>query len=382
MLDTVRQFAHDKLLETGEVVTVHDAHLAYFLRFATEVCASIPENYVASIARMEGEIQNLLAAHVWCDQPHVPAEQGLELVARTRRYWSGGGRFALGRQIFEEALRRSGAERPTLQRADALFSLGQHLVVIGRLEEAETSLAEALSIARDQDARELQSICLGRLAYQRAAVGRQKEAGALAEEAINLARSIGTPRVLSISLYWLGTIRQFQGRFDEAAVAIRDAIQLVPAGDLSNLNDCIRHLAQASIAQGHLDEARRQVTQSLLMARQHLAHAEIQSNIETAARLAAAYGSWERAAWIQGAADAAADRLGIVRNAFDDPFLATLSKKPRECLSEAAYEAEWTVGQTLELATAVDAVLQWLEQPSSELRDRDGAGCGRPVSSG
>jgi predicted ATPase/DNA-binding winged helix-turn-helix (wHTH) protein len=369
MLETVRQYAQDRLHERGDAASAHDAHLAYFLRFARGACARLPMHFVESIERIDVEVSNLLAAHAWCEQPHVPVEQGLELAARLRRYWLERGKFWLGLQVFDEALRRRGAERPTAHRADALFSRGQHLEAAGRHMEAVTPLTEALAIARKHDLRSLQSCCLARLAYAGVALGRLSEANTHIEQAIDLAGALETSEPLCLALDVLGQVRRHEGRFDDAAAALVQAIRTLPPSDLGNIHVFRRHLAQAMIAQGRLDQARKQLIECFQMARNLNAPFDAQSDLEVAARLAASNDDWSRAAWIQGAADAAADRLGVARNAWDDPYLATLLEKPRAALGAAAYETAWTTGSALNLPNALDEVLAWLTDPTAVMKE-------------
>jgi hypothetical protein len=77
-----------------------------------------------------------------------------------------------------------------------------------------------------------------------------------------------------------------------------------------------------------------------------------------------AYGDWTRAARIRGAVDAAADRMGVARDAWGDPFAQTLQGKPCQALGETAYDAAWKGGYELDFAAAIDEVLSWLDESS------------------
>ena len=364
MLETVRQYAQERLQESGETAALRDAHLAYFVRFATEAHEQISTQFVATLARIDSEIANLLAAHAWCDQPHVPPELGLELVAKLRRYWIERDQFTLGQQVFDQALRRPGVGQPTVQRAEALFSLGQHLRLAGRDAEALAPLTEALASARARNSRSLSVWCLTKLSGVHLKLGGLQEARACVEEGVKLARAIGSVNEVSAALAALGDVCRFQGHFDDAAAAYEEAKGLCSQGDLGNEHSHTRNLAYVATAQGRLDYAGKLLIDCIRMARQYGAHLRNHHDLEVAAHLAVAYGDWTRAARIRGAVDAAADRLGVARDAWGDPFTHTLLEKPRQVLGEAAYDAAWKDGYALDFAAALDEVVNWLDEPT------------------
>jgi non-specific serine/threonine protein kinase len=370
MLETVRQYAHERLQESGEAVAYHDAHLAYFLDFVAAAHAQIPTRFAATLTRIDQELANLMAAHAWCEQSHIPAERGLELVARVRRYWIERGQFMLGQQMFAQALRRPGVERRTVQRAEALFSFGQHLHVAGQDPEAVAPLTEALQSARAQHNTGLCILCLAKLSGTHLRLGRRKEARAYAEEAVELARARRARREVPIALDALGTVCRVEGSFDDAAAAYEEAKSSAP-GDLGNKHGWTRNLTYVAIGQGRLEYARRLLIECISVGRRYDPQRRLHRDLDVAMHLAAACGDSTRAARIRGAVHAAAERDGVARDALDDPFLAALREKPRQALGEAAYDAAWSAGHALDIPAAFDEVLAWLDEPSPETEWRE-----------
>ena len=362
MLETVREYAHELLQESGEAEALHDAHLAYFLDFASAAGTRIATEFAATLKRIDQDLANLMAAHAWCDQRHVPAERGLELVAKLRRYWIERSQFMLGQQVFEEALRRPGVERPTVQRAEALFSFGQHLHLAGRNAEALAPLSEGLALARAQHNTGLCIVCLAKLSGTHLMLGRLEEARARAENAVELARTTQAPKELSLALDALGKVCRVEGRFDEAAAAYEEARSALP-GDLGNLHSWTRNLVYVAIGQGRLESARALLIECIGMGRRYDTQLRAHSDLDVAMHLAAAYGDAERAARIRGVVSAAAERAGVARDSLADPFFAALREKSRRALGEEAYEAEWRAGQTMDISAAFDEVLAWLDEP-------------------
>ena len=68
MLETVHQYAHDRLHEAGEDEAARNRHLEFYVALAEEAEPELvgPEQR-AWFARIDQERENLLAAHAWCD---------------------------------------------------------------------------------------------------------------------------------------------------------------------------------------------------------------------------------------------------------------------------------------------------------------------------
>jgi len=81
MLETVRQYAQDRLNESGEGEATRNRHLAFFVALAEEAEPElVGQKQGAWFARLDLERENLLAAHSWCDHAEDGAELGLRLV--------------------------------------------------------------------------------------------------------------------------------------------------------------------------------------------------------------------------------------------------------------------------------------------------------------
>ncbi|WP_128002307.1 ATP-binding protein [Piscinibacter defluvii] len=366
MLETVRQFALDQLLAHGEARPARDAHLDHFIGVAQALCERMSESTEIAYERIEVELQNFMAAHQWCDENHISAELGLVLVTRLRRYLGERCPFSVGERLFQQALARPGAQSETLARADALFSLGQHLCWSGRRADAAGILRDAQRIAEIHQAPDIQSLSLTLLLHAQLIAGDSVAAEETARRAFEIAQSSETGLVRACAWAGRGTVHQFAGRYDEASSAMDEAMALIPDGDPSNLAYVLRLRARASIGAGRLADARAQTARSLTLARHLMSLPELQPTIETAARLAAALGDFERSAWTQGVSDALAGRIGIEANAFDDPALARLRARPVEVLGPEQCAAKRAAGMGAAPDSAIDEVLAWLQRASAE----------------
>jgi predicted ATPase/DNA-binding SARP family transcriptional activator/Tfp pilus assembly protein PilF len=163
MLETIRQYAHEKLVDEKEAAAIRTRHLAFYLRLAQELGLKIHEHgQLQTLDRLELELDNLRLALEWALQTDVEAE--LRLVTAIHWFWQ-------IRDFFTEAIewleRGFEAEKQRFIetsrvldraiRAKALASLGHHYeIVISRSKKPMQDYArkfheEALSIYRELD---------------------------------------------------------------------------------------------------------------------------------------------------------------------------------------------------------------------------------------
>ena len=146
MLETGRQYAHERLEASGEGHAVRQRHVAYYAALVEE---SGPKLGAEQIATVDHELENLLLAHCSCDVADGGAAMGLMLAASMRRYWVDRGLAQLGHRLTMEALDRPAADERGLPRTRALRAAGWLEYVMGRYGEAQRHLAESAAIARE-----------------------------------------------------------------------------------------------------------------------------------------------------------------------------------------------------------------------------------------
>jgi len=136
MLETVRQYAHERLNEAGEGEATRNRHLEFYVALAEEAEPELHgREQRAWFARLDPELENFLAAHAWCDRAEELAEPGLRLVFSLKVYLLHRGLVALGRRVTVEDLTRPGAHARNLARCRVLWVAGEFsyfMAVTGR----------------------------------------------------------------------------------------------------------------------------------------------------------------------------------------------------------------------------------------------------------
>jgi hypothetical protein len=202
-LETVRQYALEKLSESGEADTVRTRHRDHYLAFAATVAAPSVAGHERRLNQAEVEIDNLRAALVWSrengDTDHV-----LGLASSLQPLWRARGRLLEGAAWLDAALadhdaHPGGVDRGLYARtlANRAF-LDAHMVITDHLDLAQ----QALAIARDIDDPMLLARALaacGGVAFYNPDVARPFLA-----EAVDLARSTGDKWTLAETLAWQG----------------------------------------------------------------------------------------------------------------------------------------------------------------------------------
>lgn len=366
MLDTVREYAQQRLGESGEGDAVRDRHLDHYLAFAEEARPRLNgPDQAAWLGRLDLERENLLSAHAWCGRSGRGVELGLRLVSALRRYWIFRGVLGLGYGVTIDALARSGAQQHEAACCDALFDAGQLGYFMGRYTEARDYLERSLAIAKKLgDLRRvaatlqpLGSTCLGQ--------GDRAIARCHLEEALAFARELGNPRELAAALNQVAQLCRLDGSLDSAEPLFVDMLSLArQLGDGELLAIGLLNLAMVSIGRGLRDNVPGMLLEVLTIADCVGSRPVGQSAVEVCAGLAASCEDWCRAARLFGAAESLTGQTGIHRDPADEAFLAPLVERARANLGPEAFEAEARAGRSLSYGDAIADVRAWLSTPA------------------
>ena len=147
LLETIRDYALERLTGGGDWAQAHDRHAAYFQALAepSEIELAGP-GQLAWLDRLETEHDNVWAAMSWlADQGHL--DQATHLFLMTWRFWWLHGHLAEFARPGDEMV--AGSENlPPFQRAMALTGAGFILVANGDLARAQTVFEQSLPLYR------------------------------------------------------------------------------------------------------------------------------------------------------------------------------------------------------------------------------------------
>ena len=270
MLETVRQYAQEKLAASDEADPVRTRHLDFFLGFATEMHPQLwGKDQAAGLARVDLERENLLAAHGWCDRAPDGAAKGLRLVDALQLYWLPRGLIELGYRVTVEAAARTAAQPRDDLRAGALYAASQLAYFMGAFDRSKEHGLEALAIAEE-------IANPGRAAAARQIVGHACQAmGELAaarehfEASVALARAMGRKDKLSFALNSLAGLYSGTNDFEAAEPLCAEALALArELDDRESVALGLAHLGSIVLERGDADSARKLLDEGISVARE------------------------------------------------------------------------------------------------------------------
>ena len=347
MLETVRQYAQDRLDESGESEQARAAHLDFYLAYGERASPELvgPQQKIW-LKRLDLERENILAAHAWCNRGEV--ELDLRLVSSMRRYWMVRGLLGLGHRVTVEAVTRDGAQARSSARCAALFDAGQLCCWMGRYAEAQGYLEESLAIARELGHKKGVAVVLQPLAMASLGQGDLAAARGHLEEALVLARELGNKREIAAALNALAQVRRAEGDLDAAEPLYENVLALArELNDREVIAIGLLNLAMVSIGRGSQNRAREALLEALAIADESGSKPTGQSVLEVCAGLGALRGEWESAVRLFGAAEAQTSQTGLHRDPADEAFLAPLVARARAALGESAFAAAEASGRAL-----------------------------------
>ena len=396
LLEPIRQYALEKLEESGEVEAAKRAHAEYFLDLAEE---AEPELFgprdVEGLDRLESEHDNMRAALSWALE-REEAELGLRLGGALGMFWHAHGHPGEGRRWLEAALAkdhrasvpvriealkalfwlvfdqwdldRAGAVAEEAMELSAETEIGSSLAaslrimlagpawVRGDYGKARDLLEESLAISREAD----DKVRIAEALFQLGGVlGETAPAKEIYEEGIAVCRKVGYAYRLPDFLLSLGFILILEGDYERGVALNEEAVAICREhGYRSSLNYALDNLGWASLLQGDHEQARTFYQEGLAVCKEVGDRMIASETLEGLACLCAAEGEALRAARLFGAAQALSAAVGAVafelspeEESWREPYRVTA----RSQLGEAAWEE--ALGRTMGLEEAIEYAL-------------------------
>jgi predicted ATPase/class 3 adenylate cyclase len=362
MLDTVRHYAQERMVEAGDNASTCTRHLDFYLALAEMARPELAGPKQGHwLTRLDVERENLLAAHDWSASLPDGGAVGLRVVDALRPYLIYRGQVSIGLRLTLDVLRRPGMDQRTSARLKALFGSGQYCNFMGRYRDAMGYLAEGLGIARDVGDKRWIAAILQMLGWVCQAEGDNAAAGGHLEEALGLMREVGNKLDVAGAANQLAQLYRAQGRLDEAEGLYETQLSLVTElGDQQSMAVGLLNLAMVAIGRGANDRARDMLAEGLRIAEAIRPTPAAQWAVDVCAGLASACGDAVNAARFFGFSEAQMALSGMQRDPADEAFLAPRMALAREALGTETFERAEREGRQLETDQAVAAARSWL----------------------
>jgi predicted ATPase/DNA-binding SARP family transcriptional activator len=352
VLETVRAYGRDRLVESGELAAAQMRHAEYFVRFAL---AAHPElagpNRRTWLHRLGDEVDNFRAIF---EVQAVPAAMKLELAAGLDELWDARGEYSEGRARLEAALKA--ASRPTNTRARALRAVGLMSWAQGDQIAAKSYTDQALALSRrlrdeEEEASSLQQ--LGQIAVQ---LGQFADARHHLEAALAIAARTGSERTQAVCEWRLGMADLFEKDFGSAGVHIKAGLDLARRqSDEEMIALSLLMLGYIELWNGHVDEARSKLLESLQMLSVHGSNRSIANLLQALAVVADEDGETERALTLGGATEALRSKIAMAPSSpLHHELGSRLEALRKRHTGSAAWESGLVLGRDEAIRYALD----------------------------
>jgi predicted ATPase/DNA-binding CsgD family transcriptional regulator/Tfp pilus assembly protein PilF len=399
MLETIREYALERLAASGEAEVVQQQHVTFFLQLSEEAEPKLRGAEQAPWRkRLEVEQDNLRAALRWTLESQK-AQMGLQVAGALLAFWRACNQDHEGRSWCEQVLAQPGAKAQTAARAKALLAAGTMTMFQGDLPEAHRLLEESIAIGREVGAAGKRNLAHALTVLARVALLQDNldAARELAEESVRLFQEVGEAWGTALALNFLGTAIL---ELDDPVAAyplLEESAALFRVGDKQRLAMPLNALGLVALRQGDDARARAYFEEALSVARetgdeQYLAEAlahlgtvalrvgdsrqavalyqqslaliwargyreYIAEDLAGLAAVASLLGQQERAARLFGAVEALREVSGIrllplLRADYDRAVEGI-----RAHLDEATFAAAWAKGRAMLLEQAIEEAL-------------------------
>ena len=398
MLETIREYAAERLAAAGESDHLQRRHLEHYAALA-EACYDETLQLNDDFDRLEEERENLrLAFDVAL---RTSPELALELGRRLVPLWLVRGEFREGRERLAAAL-ACAASAPTPARAWALRSAARlALAQEDDLEVAGSLASEALALFREVgDERGIGSV-LNMLVHTAWARGEYGEARRLYEEASEAHSASGDEHAQLLATETLANVVSAEGDHAGAVMLLRDVVASVRrGGSNTRLAGALSNLGNEEELAGETEQARRSLEESIALCRQaankpilanslsnlaHLMHATapvealahyseslllsqeteepstIAGCLTGGAAIFVARGDPAHATSLLGAASAARAHTSLALGPEEQVEVAAIEAQCRAALTPDVFARAWDEGAALDANAAADWALSLWE---------------------
>jgi non-specific serine/threonine protein kinase len=359
MLETIRDYARERLRQSGQIERVRKAHAEYFYRVAQ---AAYPHLVTggeqrAWLDRLECEHNNLRAALDWATADAARSEFALRLVRALSQFWLMRGYFGEWQRRMDDALALD--PTPSEARARVLNEAGTRARQQGEYAPARQYQTQALEIYSQLG--DEAGICRSQenLAVLAGSEGDYVRADELLVQVLPVRRRLGDSAALLPMLNNLAIVKMRLGDYAQADALYRECV------DLCRLLDNLKAMAHPLYGQAQVRVLLKDYAGALSLHRESLSirrqladRTAMPRSIGAIGNTLLRMGEAEEAARLISAATKLEDELGLARAPTSVRELDESVAQLRAALGADAFAQSWSMGQTLSLDEATEQALR------------------------
>jgi non-specific serine/threonine protein kinase len=367
ILETLRQYGHDKLKESGETDYWRRRHLDFFLKLVEEAEPELlGSEQGAWLRRLEPDRDNLRAA-LESSLKGNNADAALRMAGALWLFWYMRGYWSEGREILDQALATS-LESSAEARARALTGAGVLTWQQGDPRKAATLLEESIALWRQAGHQQGLAFSLAALGVMIGAQGERQRASELCEEGLALFRESGDHPGIAFALHNLGLVAKDHGSYERAAALLKESLALFRTLRIQwGIADSLLELGVLRRRQGDSERSAKLLAESLARFQELGEQRGTAYSLEGLAGVAYATKQRERAARLWGAAEALRETTKPPLAPADHDEYDLEVSAVRVGLGKGAFAAAWAQGRAMALEQAIAYALEGSSSSSSDL---------------
>lgn len=361
-LETVRQYARDRLMESGGGAVYRGRHLSYYMDLVKEAEPQLMgPNQVLWLNLLEREHDNLRAALEWSSDSGFDSSSGLRLSSALSHFWQTRGYLSEGRERLSRTL--AGEPGDALLRAKALNGLGGMAYSQGDYISAREFHEESLTICGELGEQGGIAYALQGLGIVASVQGDYASSHTLFAKSLTILREISDQGGIAKSLQGLGVASGVEGDYGSSRIFFEESLAILrDIGDQRSIAYVLNGLGDAAGARGDYGSARAFFEESLAILRELGDRLGIAWGLLYLGCVDSATGLPVRASQLWGAAERLFEELGAALSERDQQEQEKEVSSARATLNDdAAFASAWAVGRALTMEAAIELGLEKTE---------------------
>ena len=357
MLETIREFALERIEQSQEFDDVRRSHINFFLAVAEQERPAAEGQISVWLERLETEHDNFRAALQFARELDDPRLE-LRLAAALSEFWDYRSHLREGLERIREAVDRDPGALPET-RARALHRGALMAVKQGDLETASLMAERERQLHASAGEESGVGEAIHLLGIIASAEGRFGEARDLLEQAKSIREQSGDLRALQGSFHNLGLLAMDQGDYGRARAELQSAVEHAEKHEFDSLlanSQC--DLGFAELGDGRPDHARARFGEAIAGAARMGWKENVAYCLVGFGALAVAAGKLDAAGHFLGQAELLIEDLHLRLEAYAEAVRAQLERDLRARLGEERLEGLRAEGRSLSMAAAVSEALE------------------------
>jgi predicted ATPase/DNA-binding CsgD family transcriptional regulator len=353
MLETIHEYARERLAESGEELLIRNRHLDTFRGLVEEMEPGYRRhNQLILLERTKVEFGNLRAAFEWA-MNSGNIEAAARMISSIDYYFQYKGNIVEGYRWFKRVMEEIDKIPKDHQ---VRFLLGvKRLAWIGDTHEQEMLLGRrALALARELGDRSNEAWLLADISNSFKLPDEYEAAVKMSKRALTIFRELDDMPGMALALNTLGELERLSGNYELAKEAYEETLAICrETGEIYRQSMNMANLAFVAYDEGEYERGK-ELAMSILKQRMEIGWIEwALIGLMVLAGPLGKLGEPEKAARLLGVQSAISGEMGIYYQPGDQPEVDKYIADVCTQLDEAAFETAWAEGQAMTLEQAV-----------------------------